>query len=264
MDGDSFSDPRKRSARGRGRGSRGGGRGASRGARGSSKGRGGRGGGTKRPGGAPRRKAEDLGSNDYRFREPEENEDEDEFEVGIDIEEAATTSMADDPHADAYRLNEDAFSGMFSVDLDGMEKALQSVPLWIRLGDVSRFALGVADDDVIENYLEPFEDEEETNVKPLAGKGVGDEFAEALAGLSFDDVNQEQASTVDQAVSTKEPKVESIGMDDKSSVANTAVGSSADKAATSTGTDRNKKSVDAAVALIADNRDDFDEWLDDV
>lgn len=263
MDGDSFSDPRRRSTRGRGRGSRGGGRGALRGARGSSKGRGGRGGGTKRPG-LPRRKADELGSNDYRFREPEENEDEDEFEVGVDIEEAAASSMADDPHAEAYGLNEDVFSGMFSVDLDVMEKALQSVPLWVRLGNISRFALGVADEDVVENYLGPFEDEEESNVEQFAGKGVVDEFAEALADLNFDDVNEDHAGTPDQAVSTAEPKLESIGMDDKRILVSNVASTSADNQSASAGMVKNKKSVDTAVAISADVRDDFDEWLDDV
>ena len=74
-----------------------------------------------------------MGSNAYRFRE--EQIEEEDFDTGVDFEQSAAASMYDDPNAVAV---EDDLVLRFTVDLSGMEHALESVPLWVQLGDVSR------------------------------------------------------------------------------------------------------------------------------
>lgn len=264
MEGDSFSDPRRRSAR-RGRGGRGGTRETTRGGRGSLRGskRGGRGSSGPRHGrGTPkahatsRRKLENLGSNAYAYREPEQ-EEEDEFESGIDIEEAALNSMADDPYADTYKLDEDAVDALFAVDLGGMEAALQSVPLWITLGDGSRFTLGIAEEDVAENYLEPFDHPRgESGGKQGVNTTMGD-FSDALAGLNFDsdyEVVKERASRGCDTGGQEPSKPSSKEASDMTPNAK----------ATSASANEDKPQNSVAVDSVSDEADDFDKWLDDV
>ena len=286
MEGDSFSDPRRRSAR-RGRGGRGGARGTTRGGRGSLRGskRGGRGSsaphrgrGTSKAHATSRRKLEDLGSNAYGYREPEQVE-EDEFESGIDIEEAALSSMADDPYADTYKLDEDAVHALFAVDLGGMEAALQSVPLWVTLGEGSRFTLGIAEEDVVENYLEPFDHPKgESGGKQGVNATVGD-FSDALAGLNFDSDDEVVTEKASRGCDTGGP-IEEVRLE--SGVAALKLDASRDTPepskplskeasdmtlnakATSASAHEDKPQDSVAIDSVSDEADDFDKWLDDV
>lgn len=213
-----------------------------------------------------RRKAEDLGSNAYRYKEPEEVEDEDEFEVGMDIEQAAAGSMKDDPHADAYKLDDDPVLDLLSVNVEKMEKALASIPLWVRLGEVSRFALGIADDDLVENYLEPFEDGEEPGSgKEMDEKAVDDEFSEALAGLNFDDDEEQSDNLAGNASnpenSTTKSVSDTLGRDN---AVKKVLERKVDDGVASTGVGEAGNPVENVAESRADQLDDFDEWLDDV
>lgn len=251
MEGDGFSDPRRRSAR-RGRGGRGGLSGTTRGSRGSSALRRGR--GNIRSQVTPRRKTEDLGSNAYRYKEPEP-EEENEFESGIDIEDAAAGSMADDPYTDTYKLDEDAVGALFAIELTGMEKALGSVPFWVQLGEGSRTTLGIPDNDVAENYLESLSDTQEN---PQGENGLGaitGDFASALAGLHFDEESDTEEGPDSEEVgsaaynaphsTTGSEMLAVAGMETSTLVANEP------KRIQFTGS-------------RPDVQDDFDKWLDDV
>ena len=180
MEGDSFIDPRRRSTRGRGRGSKGS---RTRGKPGSSCAR-------RVPGqpGLSSPGGEELGSNAYRFRE--EQIEEEDFDTDVDFEQAAAASMYDDPNAVAV---EDDLGLRFMVNLSGMEHALETVPLWARLGDVSRFSLGIKDDDVIEKYLDGFANiNTDVSNKSLVGEALADE----LAKLGFEDGDGDESEEV--------------------------------------------------------------------
>lgn len=141
---DSFSDPRRRSSRKRG--------GAHSGSRRGSRGRGGRGG----RGGTSRRNAkkmDNLGSNEYRYREEVDNEIE--YDDGVDFEEA-TQSFAREEAANV-QLNDVDLLSELNADFSGLERVLSSVPLWVKLGDSTRFALGVPDTERVHDYLDPLE-----------------------------------------------------------------------------------------------------------
>lgn len=196
MDSDKYTDPRTRSARGRGRGS---GRGRARGRA------------RPNPRSTPhtrsssttsravkrqqpsRNQLNELGSNAYRFRErdPDEEggEDESEFDVGADFDEVAAASMMDDPSY-GKEWERQMFDSRLQVDLKGLESALRDLPLWLRLGEFTRFGLGVSDHDVVENYLDEFEDQDEVGVDNSEHVKMASEFTEALAALSFDDEDE--------------------------------------------------------------------------
>ncbi|PXF49023.1 hypothetical protein BWQ96_01161 [Gracilariopsis chorda] len=144
MQGDSFSDPRRRSSRRRGSAHSGGRRG--------SRGRGGRGvsRGTSR---RNARKVDNLGSNEYRYRKDVENEND--YDTGLDFEEATKSSTGED--IEKVRLSDTDLLSELNADFSGLEKVLKNVPLWVKLGDSTRFALGVPDTETVSDYLDPFE-----------------------------------------------------------------------------------------------------------
>lgn len=141
MQGDSFADPRKRSTRGsRGRG---GGRGRGRQPRRGSKNVG----QTRRSRAPP-----DLGSNEYRFHE-RDTEQGGEYDALVDFSRAAADPTFDsvEAHGDKTSVS-DVFSAL-SVDFRNLDKVLESIPLWVRLGSHTKYALDVPDEETEEKYI---------------------------------------------------------------------------------------------------------------
>lgn len=249
---DDFSDPRARSTRrGRGRG---------RGERGKRGGRGGKRGRSvpRTQQGASHSRQQELGSNEYRFRE-REDEESDDFDAGKDFEEAAAGKMTDDPQ---FRpMDPEQFVPEFQVNLDSLNKALGSVPLWVRLGEFSRFCLDVPEDDVIDNYLTPLPSDEENERRDSRHEPderadkAAQEFARELANLNFDD-EEDKDPTSGREDSTAQTA---------SNATDVALGKEGNRTGNAVVHEElslTKNSVSVEVA--EEEKDDFDQWLDDV
>lgn len=188
-------------------------------------------------------KLADLGSNDYRFRQldAEHEGQEDGFDVGVDFADAATGSIGSGPNLFKYETEVVSVrERMMEADLGGLEKALKSLPLWVRLGDVVRFGLRISDHDVEEDYLETVAEGDSTHHPsslPSGRDNTATSFAETLATLSFDDED-------DVGIGAPVEKLKSE-----------VTGSVNDKACSTTS--RREPSFSPPA-------DDFDKWLKDV
>lgn len=222
---DTFADPRTRSSRSRGRGR--GGRGRARG----------RGRGTGRI--PPQRRFQDdnLGSNAYRFKEEEEEQDEDvNYDAGLDFEEAAQAMDYQDSEEidDVKKANG---MGFLALDFSNLAKVMGSVPLWVRLGEQSRDALGVSKEASIYDFLESSEDEEK--VSSPKQDSVIDRLLEDVNTLSLDG---------DTSLKQTDPAVVSDSKHDDNML------------------DKEHKQPNVVNEELQehDEPDDFDKWLDGV
>lgn len=167
MEGDSFSDPRRRLSRGRGRG-RGGGRGRGRGrGRGLGGSRGG--GGVRGRGSRPSRgrgsfrssKVQDLsklGSNVHRYQGQESSTgDEQKDDPGLDFEQLAESLTPQD--LPSVQLDDSNLLSELNADFSGLEKVLSAMPQWTKLGKCTKFALGVPINETENDYLNTFSGE---------------------------------------------------------------------------------------------------------
>lgn len=235
---DARSSRRGRGGRGRGRGGRGGRGGTSARSRG---GRGGRSGDGER--GALRgsrrgRQADDLGTNADRFsKRTEERSDEEE---GVDFEVAAAEGMGDGRvKAKEIAANSDALRELCS-DFSALESVLASGPLWVRLGEEFRDALGVPAKDTMARFLEEITSDD-------ADSDVG--VAHVPSAASRDLLDEMKQLSVQPAAD------EEVVPDNNDSMPIT-----------------NKKGVDSGESagqigkaiLAQDEEDDFDDWLDDM
>lgn len=230
-----------RGARGRGRG---GGRGGGRG-RGKlpSRGRG------KRTTGTQEQEALDqnpLGSNEYRFQNLESSDSDHDSDSGADFEEAARGSMYD-PNAKSKAADDVDVLTELVADFSGLEDVLETVPLWIRLGDQSKGVLGVPPEETIDRYLQPFDVPSEKNAETGKGEDSGQTVLDDIAGLSLDDNDTDTLP----------------GQDDVVPIASGPRDESSHRVQGSIALEKNSTSRNT-VNEREEPQDEFDKWLDEI
>lgn len=186
--------------------------------------------------------------------------------------------MTNDPHF--REMDHSDLGALFTADVSKISKVLETVPLWVRYGDFTKLALGVDDNDVIENYLDPFssDDEDDVDGSNQQREIIPDEFEQALANLNFDEEVDEAAiggvgsssrtqssPKDDDGSSSLIPGILSakqLSPTDKhgaGSMAPTIVGNEAVPTS-----ELHSKPRKVSDARSEDDRDEFDDWLDTV
>lgn len=169
------------------------------------------------------------------------------FDLGADFAEVASQPMYDPTTSNEELQSNVNLTDELAADFSKLESVLASVPLWVRLGEHSRFALGVSENDKIENYVDPLPSEsaQHENVEAPQTNDSDTDFLRELAGLSLDEDGTSDDNPPQMEMKTSSDQHDKSQEDDTS--ASTA----------------QTKHLPLS-SSPSEERDDFDKWLDEV